>query len=465
MTVYYSPTRDIISDSTNQEYSMNMTDLRGLQPGVITWKPNNIGSFPPRLPQQTEVFVPDSHEEVWKYPEEDLSSFKKIKQSGLIKMSAYSVGKRLTTYHPVVEGEEKSFVPSWWIIPEPKYTYPTGSSLTARKLIPGYVFEGVWGVGGSRRNAKPFDILIPHAEIRYRDNTITFVQPVANVDLRVDPNLENTIESIKSDVSTALHKRWDLMTDILEGRQTLTMAKSLLSAVRKPIKTMRDELKPLQRKGQRISSADASARSKWLGFRYGIMPTLYSLDDLKNLLTESRYTYLTERTRVNITLENEPVPDRECIYVKHVGTIKVNGTAKARFSSPLERLTGGTSLNVINSLWEVIPYSLVVDWVSNMGDWLYNQSSLLDPSYDVKMCYSVKREITTLTYARRKDPSGALQDHLIKKEVTHSYVRVPFTQNDIKLIWNAKFSSYKRWIDAYALSVGPLTKALRRLTL
>lgn len=411
---------------------------------------------PPDFNVPDTIFVnPKSETVEWKDPETDKSSFSKIRRSGRIKMSRYRRGSISISYPTFrVFGEDKRIEGSWrFRMPGESYIRGLPSGGTHSVLL------GRW----------------PYLE--YLIGPFTYYQ-VGRVDeirgysdygtpgtlLSHIPDISSEIETLKSDVATRLHKRWDALTDMVEARSTLNTAKSLLQTARNPLAGFKAFRERAHRNhGGKAAGYDKEIRSKWLELRYGIMPTMYSIQDVMKLLEEKDKEYLTERARRQIDIKSPVLPDTEGVFTVSEGFIRLNATARARFEKPSSRLIGGTSLNVINTLWEVIPYSLVVDWFANVGDYLYHRSSIYPSSFESQMCYSIRRKIKHTTFVRVRNPSGSLTDHPIRIEEEDTYERIPFNRSDIQLSFNPRFSSWKRWADAYALSVGPLTRALRRL--
>lgn len=446
---------ETLADSRGAQFRHYVSDPLGKWPGTMTFTPDPI-SLPAVSTQVIEIPEPSTMS--WKYPKVDNESFKKIRRSGAIKMTRYTVGNTKTRYFWGTKEGMPSVLKGGWAI--------------TAQVKPGWVAYKDQGqyftIDYAPWFGEPYTrytFRMPDNYLSYRiDEKFTLLSITLPVyDLRDDLDYSTQVEQVKSDVSTALHKRWDMMTDIFEGRETLTMIKGQLGAALSPLssfKALRDKVHRKPFKG-----SDKFLRDKWLEYRYGILPLMLSIQDYQKLVDEKQHEYLTERSRESVGVTNSGSPPNvECIYIKHFGTIDICGTGKARFVSPSSRLFAGMSLNIVNSLWEKIPYSLVVDWFANVGDYLYNQSSSwLPPSFDSMMCYSVKKRITTHTYARIKNLDGSFQDHLLREEVEESYGRVPFNQSDIKLVFNPRFSSWQRWLDAYALSVGALTRALKRL--
>lgn len=448
---------EVLSDSRGAFFQHYVSDPLNRAPGYMTFTPQPI-PIPEVSTETIEILGPSKIE--WKDPKHDKESFNKIRRSGSIKMTRYKVGK-ISTKHfwGTKEGTPIVLKAGWAIMPTAKNSWEWQSFRDPGQY---FVIDYAGWVGEPYQR---YTFRMPDNHFAYRINErFTLLSLSLRVyDLRDSLDCTTEVEQLKSDLSTALHKRWDALTDLLEGRQTLTMLKGQLAAALSPLasfKALRDKIRRKPFKG-----SEKVLREKWLEFRYGILPIMLSIQDYQKLQEEKEHEYLTERRRISIGITNSgSPPNAECIYIKHFGTIEINGTAKARFVNPSSRLFAGISMNIVNSVWEKIPYSLVVDWFVNVGDYLYNQSSSwLPPSFDSMMCYSVKRRITTHTYARIKNLDGSFQDHLLREEVEESYGRVPFNQSDIKLVFNPRFSSWKRWLDAYALGILALIRAFRRL--
>ena len=165
------------------------------------------------------------------------------------------------------------------------------------------------------------------------------------------------------------------------------------------------------------------------------------------------------------------------------GTIKIRATSKTRFElGNLSRLIDQTSLNIAQTAWELIPYSFVIDWFANVGDWLLAHTHLTTPGVYSEYCYSIKKEINRDTFVRFYNPPIQLQlttsafgletaqipewrsTQLAQREVIRSYDRGIFDQGGVDFYVSGPFMSWKRWVDTFSLSLSNLNKALRRLT-
>lgn len=194
----------------------------------------------------------------------------------------------------------------------------------------------------------------------------------------------------------------DLTTDLFQWRQTAGMvsgAKKVLAKTRDAILTTRKLERLLQsshfrdrRRGRNwnaaferryrddISKKIADVHLQW---QYGVKPTMYTvyglIDEFRNqpenwLVLESRAksTVTTRRNDGNLTGLGV---DSVRIYTR---TKRVE--IKCRFAlapSHLDNISRISSLNPASVLWELMPYSFVVDWVYDVGSYLRNVESAL----------------------------------------------------------------------------------------
>lgn len=186
--------------------------------------------------------------------------------------------------------------------------------------------------------------------------------------------------ALVSAVAKAKTPEADVGMMISELKETLNMiaspAKTLVNLMRKMHKR--------PRRGPSLSISDIA--SKWLEYRYGVMPLI---SDIQSLIDFYDLKHLKIRGKLYKSSGREqPV---ETDVVTNVGPVAVGfsgmymiGTKRVkteRFTTahyyyrPFMNYTsvGSDIEDIPNLLWEKIPYSFVVDWFLNIGEWLATQ--------------------------------------------------------------------------------------------
>lgn len=163
---------------------------------------------------------------------------------------------------------------------------------------------------------------------------------------------------------------YDLLTELGELPETVNMIYDALKKIITyylEVKNKVNVLKRSKRSNEPISLLDDIA-SLWMGYRYGIMPIVYSINDALDYLEMKGTLFRTVRQGQNHSVSLEipgwTFPDlqvRERIW------------AKGRFQASSGN---GLGMNPVTTAWELIPLSFIIDWVFNVGDLL----SALSPS-------------------------------------------------------------------------------------
>lgn len=137
----------------------------------------------------------------------------------------------------------------------------------------------------------------------------------------------------------------------------------------------------INRKGKSLPSM---AADRWMEWRYGVQPLVYSIQDtaeaLAALMTKVLRTSGTgidadsqlssARSSGSFPLAN--VANRasisEDLTVKAEGKVRARVILEARLS--ISHVLGLDMLSVPSSMWDLVPLSWMVDWVLDIGDWL-----------------------------------------------------------------------------------------------
>jgi hypothetical protein len=228
---------------------------------------------------------------------------------------------------------------------------------------------------------------------------------------------------------------WDVLTTMAELKSTLSWVLSALKRAATIIHGAKRKAKTsLTRTGD-------SGSSLWLEYRYALLPIIFDLENIGEAARAASRQYAffqsTETPTISEVTASGDWQHDESLVVRHRAYIR-------RAYDPeqvLAQLGKSISANPFVTGWELVPWSFVIDWFVNVGDYI---AALSSPSFhcDEGAVYSIKidRYITS-TY---KDKNAAVLTE-------DSYYRFPITNSDISLTFDVDID-FRRMIDAFALS-------------
>lgn len=190
----------------------------------------------------------------------------------------------------------------------------------------------------------------------------------------------------------------DLSVDAFQMRQTKRMVADAADVLL-DIKRKHDS-DWLKREFKRFIRSPKKAGSKWLEFQYGWKPTAQTLYDTvqKSMSQTNEFIRVVARARefqhstevskssTTTTVRNIEHSAR-CLYVVN---LKLS-------NSVLQSLAGYSSLNPASIVWELTPYSFVVDWFVDVGSYLRNLESALVYSSSVHSGFSTVTTKSTVS--------------------------------------------------------------------
>jgi hypothetical protein len=266
--------------------------------------------------------------------------------------------------------------------------------------------------------------------------------------------------AVNNAVAEARSASWDVLTDLAELRQTIKLfgeGHALLSAqISQIAKYSSRYLRSPRAFAQAVSSG-------WLRYRYGVMPTLYSLQDAVETFNRAQRTYAFGRAMLS---DNDSVQSINSIDTgAEIRTVtetlayqrKYRGFSHASF----DVLSDSYRFDPLTTAYELLTLSFVLDWFLDIGTWLEAISPFAAGTTNVIM--GSVQEVRTRTQHWHIDTyntpgivrSGSY-DCTSLTETMHIYDR--FFATTSLPGWNPRLN-LPRMTDAISLAMGLRTRA------
>lgn len=200
-------------------------------------------------------------------------------------------------------------------------------------------------------------------------------------------------------------------------------------------------------------------------YRYGIMPLIYSYRDITKVMkrgqnVKSKRVAVVTPTGTGVTL---PGSNTNYRWTTTEGYVQISGNVFQHFEWSSAARLAGLGINPLTTLWELIPYSFVVDWFVNVGDYITRKTTL--PASQIQWaCISQRKNYIKKTFVHYKQDDKTIP--IVVRKCTPWYGSQPPAQpsetcsrpEESQLHTEVRTNSYSRQIfllNGAQLTVSP----------
>lgn len=326
--------------------------------------------------------------------------------------------------------------------------------------------------------------------------------PVPDVSSTWDEALQKAYASVNGQCMqllvdlAELHKTLALLEDLAaKSLQFLTAPDSLRRRTEKQVRNARRRAGGT-RKGTSgkvlgaaagLFNAAKGGSSLWLQYRYGIQPLMLSVRDARKAILQAIENIeglrITGRGASNFDFQASNVLSGTTVgefglvglnqpwsktHTQNV-SVRYRAGVTARVAFSANRAFGTDITSLPEATWELVPYSFVVDWFVNVGDWL--RSLNLGPDVHILGSWVVETKVTVDTYTYRRFScsvqagsgssaySGTISGGSAYRNDTYmAKVRTPNVGRPILPSFRAEKLSLTHMVDSAALAFTPFRK-------
>lgn len=229
---------------------------------------------------------------------------------------------------------------------------------------------------------------------------------------------------------------------------------------------------------------------KWMEYRYAVMPIIYSYHDIVKTLERGQEVKSKKSRWLTPKASGVTLPPSTYTYTwtETTGCVIIRGSVYQNFSFDCDSQFAGVGINPFVTAWELIPYSFVIDWFVNVGDYIV-RSTVQPKSLTRFASISQRSNYVTRTYQHYPASNLSLtpqkltgawaggsmpsittpvviqrpeESQLLQEVVVDSYARELFRLNDARLRWNPSLN-WRRLLDAFVMTHNQIRSFQRSL--
>lgn len=275
--------------------------------------------------------------------------------------------------------------------------------------------------------------------------------------------LGNELSELCVDLSTRVQNdrgrntEVDVLEDLAEINKTLSIVHDMCQSIRKTVRNKRGPIGAIQ-----------SASQGYLIYRYGIRPTVNSLVGvLEGLMKRvgrvrksTRSSGRLERSSVEVMASVDTLRTTNYIIIdKDVADVRAMSLDE--FNASLMFNIGFSPKSLLTLPWELVPYSFVVDWFVNVGEFIGAMAPAIGFTH-LGNCLVVRRTQTRTIACTGATTSGTTATVLSPPTGTYEYsestiTRGPLLAASLHVKSDFRFSNATRCLDALALMLQAMT--------
>lgn len=212
----------------------------------------------------------------------------------------------------------------------------------------------------------------------------------------------------------------------------------------KRFKRARQGLSTQYKKGKRLRSLEASTASLWLEYRFAFLPLTRSIVTVIDSLERPDRRYDRIQTAHGTVEADKTASDTYGSSYKYSRSTKIERKIRAvvqyRVQPPLQEWRykyGLRSKDIPELMWDLFPYSFMIDRVVAIGDSIRGLTTFLDPS--IKILGATTSSLVKTTAARSVISQTHAQWNVTivpdtRTDITESYARSLWTPTALNLI-------------------------------